>query len=204
MWRKQIRAEQKQKALKSSSSSSSSSSKDEQEQETDAQLIDLTPSHPSKVPGGTSIVDSEVPTPKLVDTPLAGGSMVSIPSAQNTGGAAPVAMESEITPKTAAAERLEVDSPGRKGKGKERQGVRRSVSGVSGTSGISGTSGVSGTSSVGGPGNPQHGKWSARGLRKALSLKGTMARRRSVSRGGTGGEGSDRDGGRRRDARTGI
>jgi len=192
MWRKQIRAEQKQKkaAMKKGDESESST------EDTDESLIDLAPSHPSKIPGNDNTLESEAVTPEMIDTPPGElSTMPAIPSAQNTVGGGPSTMETEFTPKAAAAEIvgeespvtspvaspvtspvMSPESPFRKGKGKDREGLRRSGSARSTSAGGSG----------GGPPSSSHGKWSARGLRKTLSLKGSVLHRRSASSAGSG------------------
>lgn len=166
MWRKQIRAEQKKAKLEDPES---------EEEEIDP-LIDLTPSHPSKereqFDRASEIIELE---PEII---------IEAPTAQNTAGAGPSSMVFDVTPRTVAASKLPVRrentpvsspvaSPSRKGK--EAETLRRSGSAAT-------TAGGS-------------GKWSAKGLRKALSKgKGTVLHRRSVSSsnllGGGGSSGS--------------
>jgi hypothetical protein len=149
----------------------------EDSQEEGEPLIDLMPPHPSKISRDDhSTLESEATTPESTYSPPPGELNVTpgitIPSAHNTaGGGGPSTAVPEVTPKTPAAETVDNEttpaSPPRKGKSKDRDGTpKRSGS----------------TPSASGSGPPA--KWSARGLRKALSLKGTVLHKRSASYGG--------------------
>lgn len=155
MWRKQIRAEQKKAKLEDVES-------EEEEIIEVPPLIELTPERFDR--GSEFTVEQE-----LEEEVAVVGGVVETASAQNTAGAGPSSMLLEVTPKRAAAETLVENTPVRSPlsspsrKGKEAETLRRSGSAAT-------TAGGS-------------GKWSAKGLRKALSMKGkgTVLHRRSLS-----------------------
>lgn len=169
MWRKQIRAEQKQKQAAMSSDGDS-----EDSQEEGGPLIGLIPSNPSKITrDDRSTLESEAATSEDAYSPPPGEVHVMpeipIPSTENTVGDVPSTIETEATPRILAAETVDNEptpaSPSRKGKSRDYGTPKRSGSSLS-------------TSGGGAP-----TKWS-RGLRKALSLKGTVLHKRSASYGG--------------------
>lgn len=179
MWRKQIRAEQKKAKLEDPES---------EEEEIEAPLIDLTPPSPSSKASSEFVVN---PVPELEPEPI-----FIVPASPNIPRAGPSSsMLDNIAPRAPrapappppppppppaenSAMALPMSSPSRKGK--ETEPLRRS--------------GSTATTAGG------NAKWSAKGLRKALSMKGkgTVLHRRSLSSsnllgGGTGGERSRSD-----------
>lgn len=165
MWRKQIRAELKKAKLEETESESD-----------DIQpLIDLEPSNPSKEPSifeGSGFIPVPMHDPRdrcgAVDGVIPPSMLDIEPSPKRAA-----VLESGIPASPPRAPRAPTraftdsgnNSPVSGGKGKEREGLRRSGSAMSTASG---------------------GKWSAKGLRKALSMKGknvTLHKRSASSSG---------------------
>ncbi|KAI5793306.1 hypothetical protein EDC01DRAFT_92199 [Geopyxis carbonaria] len=131
-------------------------------------LLDESPDTPVISSSSSSINDRSVSPPSTDQI-----SETAIPSDQNPAGAVAASQPTDVSPNTQDAEDSDApSSPARSIRGPIIDGLRRSESGSSISS-------------------HDKGKWSAKGLRKALGKKGKVLHKRGTSHGG--GSGSERD-----------